>query len=199
MSQPDDLSAKIWQGYNEQGEPTVPISRDEAAQGALHGASHLWLWRKVGNELEILLQRRADNKRTWAGYYDISAAGHIDAGETPIVAQVRELREELGIQLQPEALKLLFVYRQHAVDETSGIAENEFQFVYGYQVSHAVEASADNDEVSEIKWVDLDTFNKLIGEQLEDKIVPQGHPYFHMLLAELKYQADEDHQSHPAG
>lgn len=54
---------EIWQGYDNLGNPTVGITRAEAAQGVLHGASHLWLWRKVNGDIKILLQKRASDKK----------------------------------------------------------------------------------------------------------------------------------------
>ncbi|WP_051114949.1 NUDIX hydrolase [Actinokineospora enzanensis] len=52
---------------------------------------------------KILLMRRAGS-----GYADGQlglAAGHVDRGETPTACAVREIAEELGIELDPTALK----------------------------------------------------------------------------------------------
>ncbi len=53
-----------------------------------------------------VLQRRAVHKAAFPGRLDVSAAGHLAAGETPIDG-VRELEEELGVAPHPEDLTLL--------------------------------------------------------------------------------------------
>jgi len=52
----------------------------------------------------IYIQHRAASKRLWPGRKTISASGHVDPGETFAQAAVREVREELGIELSEEDL-----------------------------------------------------------------------------------------------
>lgn len=47
----------------------------------------------------ILLQQRAEGKLTNPGKWDITAAGHIDAGETSLTTAEREVAEEVGIEV----------------------------------------------------------------------------------------------------
>jgi 8-oxo-dGTP diphosphatase len=54
-------------------------------------------------EGQVLLQRR-----TGTGYMDghwAAAAGHVEPGESVVAAAVREVREELGIELRPADLR----------------------------------------------------------------------------------------------
>lgn len=183
-------SDELWQAYDEQGRPTRGITREEANLGELHGASHLWIWRKTSHGLQFLLQKRASDKRTWPGYWDISTAGHIDVGEEPLPAMLREAHEEIGLTLQPEDLKLLFVFRQFAVDPAAGAIENEFNWVYGYQVNGDLQVQSDHEEVETTKWVDLADVQRLISGADDDQIVPQGEPYFLNLFTEIKRLAE---------
>ena len=50
---------------------------------------------------EVLLQQRSLNKSSDPGEWKLTAAGHIGAGEAPLVAAKRELKEEMGIDLEP--------------------------------------------------------------------------------------------------
>ncbi|MBN1308375.1 MAG: NUDIX domain-containing protein [Chitinispirillaceae bacterium] len=59
----------------------------------------------------LLLQKRSPFKETFPGLWDISAAGHISAGDSSRETAVRELREELGISLKSNALRFLFSVR----------------------------------------------------------------------------------------
>ena len=49
---------------------------------------------------ELLIQQRSPNKRAYPGYWDVSAAGAVRAGETGREAAMRETREELGLTLE---------------------------------------------------------------------------------------------------
>lgn len=91
---------------NELGIPTGEIiSRREAhKKGIRHRTSHLWIFRKHEGKLQVMLQKRCMDKDSFPGYYDISSAGHIPAGEDYQVSAIRELDEELGIKINAQEL-----------------------------------------------------------------------------------------------
>lgn len=126
-----------WQLYDEQGRALEGQGANKEAvfnDGILHGASHVWIWRRDSSgEIEILLQRRAANKRTWPGRYDISAAGHIDLGETPLIAALREAKEEINLDIDSNDLKLFGVHRAYMQAE-NGAIENEFQWLTAWRL-----------------------------------------------------------------
>lgn len=176
---------ELWQGYTDQGEPVVEhgLTKQVCREGALHGVAHVWLWRRSSNSVEILLQRRAPGKNTWPDFLDISAAGHIDFGETPLQAAVRETAEELSFALDRDKLRLLFVYRQNFQDESSGIIENEFQWVYGYELASNTDFNLSTREVGATMWLKIRDFKKLAtGNMQGERIVPHGDTYFANLL-----------------
>ena len=88
------------------GQPTGEIVERSIAhsEGIMHRTSHVWLLRKKNAELQILLQKRCENKDSFPGCYDISSAGHIPAGFSFEDSAVRELKEELGIDAKVEDL-----------------------------------------------------------------------------------------------
>ncbi|HEU5395140.1 MAG TPA: NUDIX domain-containing protein [Candidatus Methylomirabilis sp.] len=69
--------------------------------GLRHRSSHVFLLNSHG---ELFLQRRALTKDEDPGAWDSSAAGHLDAGESYVAGAVRELREELGVTVEPTRL-----------------------------------------------------------------------------------------------
>lgn len=91
---------------NENGEPTGEVVEREYAHlnGIWHRTSHLWLVRKKNGTIQILLQKRAKDKGSFPGCYDISSAGHIPAGVGYKASAIRELKEELGIAADESAL-----------------------------------------------------------------------------------------------
>ena len=97
------------------GEPTgEQIDRETAHKnGIRHRTSHLWVARikkkhsetATLSDVQLLLQKRSDNKDSHPGKLDISSAGHIPAGTTGYeTSAVRELKEELGIDAKEEEL-----------------------------------------------------------------------------------------------
>ena len=61
---------------------------------------------------ELLIQQRAREKTTWTNLWDISCAGHVQAGETSQEGASRELKEELGLTYDftsvPAAISISF-------------------------------------------------------------------------------------------
>ena len=75
----------------------LTIDRDTAhAEGIRHRTSHVWILRRRGGCVEILLQKRSKTKDSFPGCYDISSAGHIPAGMDFVPSALRELKEEYG-------------------------------------------------------------------------------------------------------
>ena len=80
--------------------------------GDLHGTSHVWLvrYRPSKGSADVLLQKRNADKDSFPGYYDISSAGHIPAGEDFLESVVSGLGEEVGIKAFPGGLQFLFFH-----------------------------------------------------------------------------------------
>ncbi len=84
---------------DEHGNPTgETVEREIAhAAGIRHRTSHVWILRRRESGVEVLLQKRSEQKDSYPGCYDISSAGHIPAGFGFVESALRELKEELGI------------------------------------------------------------------------------------------------------
>ena len=73
-------------------------------QGIWHRCFHCWVTgMDAAREPYLLVQRRAAAKDTWPGRLDVTAAGHLAAGEEPLDG-LRELEEELGLSPDPRRL-----------------------------------------------------------------------------------------------
>ena len=74
--------------------------------GTLHATVHIWIVRPNDKSgYDLLLQKRSECKDSNPGCWDISSAGHIEAGHGYLESALRELREELGINARPEQLR----------------------------------------------------------------------------------------------
>jgi isopentenyl-diphosphate delta-isomerase len=176
---------ELWQACLENGEliSDQGITKQQAGDGALHLAAHVWIWRKANDGIEILVQKRATDKRTWPGFFDISAAGHVDFMEPPLKTAIRETAEELGLHIRPSDIKLLFAHR---ADDTleNGIRENEFVWVYGCVIDDDHELKVDGDEVEDAMWLSESDLKRIVAGKTETKFVPHGDAYFNELFKE---------------
>ncbi len=69
---------------------------------------HIWI---VNASKGILIQKRADNKESHPGLWDISAAGHIPSGESALSAAVRECEEEVGFSFPEQSFEQVATVR----------------------------------------------------------------------------------------
>ena len=78
--------------------PLAVLSYDEVhRQGLMHRSVLVLVYNESG---KLYLQKRANNKRLYPGRWDLSATGHIEAGESREDGARRELNEELGVVAQ---------------------------------------------------------------------------------------------------
>lgn len=105
--------------YDESGAHIGTAGRSEVhACGYWHRSFHCWVTRRAGDSKLVMFQLRHGNKDTYPLHYDITAAGHLTAGET-VQDAVREIEEELGI---PTTFEMLIPLNQTSF-ESSGIAQ----------------------------------------------------------------------------
>ena len=146
---------------DERGLPTGEVvSREEAHRcGIRHRTAHVWIVRIRDGRLQILLQKRSDEKDSYPGCYDISSAGHIPAGVDFVESALRELREELGVQASPEELELCG-QRQIRFEELfhgAMFRDNQVSNIYLLWLDRDEEAFViQKEELSCVKWFDYE-------------------------------------------
>ncbi|MFR9602288.1 MAG: NUDIX domain-containing protein [Rikenellaceae bacterium] len=91
-----DNSLEIFPLVDLSGEVIGSATRAECHSGSmlLHPVVHLHLFNSRG---ELYLQRRPAWKDIQPNRWDTAVGGHMDLGETPLEALMREAREEIGI------------------------------------------------------------------------------------------------------
>lgn len=179
-----------WQVFLPNGEPDPGNGRlrsEFAMQDApICGSAHVWLVRRtISGKREVLLQKRSMSIEAWPGYYDISAAGHIDLGETPLSAAVRESKEEIGIDVDTDRLELLFVNKKlpnKFGDASSGFTE--FQWVYRCNISNDQNFVLIDGEAERLEWFAFDDLSRTDIRKTKP-LVPHSDEYFAMLTSRL--------------
>jgi isopentenyl-diphosphate Delta-isomerase len=124
--------------------------------GLWHQAAHVWIYNSKG---EVLLQKRSMDKDSHPGLWDVSAAGHVSAGESPKKAALRELYEEIGIKAKSKDLKKIFVRKKSISYPKLNWYNNEFDYVYLFKLNK-LPTKLQKEEVEAIKFVPIDIFEK---------------------------------------
>ncbi len=122
-------------------------SRDEAHRdGDWHRAFHCWIIARSSEGHRMVVQRRGPDKKLFPSCLDITAAGHYEAGED-ISGGLREIREELGIDVQEE--DLIPVGVKFDVAQVGDLVNYELDDVFLLEHSSDLQAySFDPEEVS---------------------------------------------------
>ena len=81
--------------YDKNGKKIGTIEREEGIEkGLLLKAVQIWI---INPETkQVLMQERSHKKVNVPGMIDVSASGHVQTGEVPMQAIIREGKEELG-------------------------------------------------------------------------------------------------------
>lgn len=144
--------------YDQNLNPAGEFTRSEVHErGLLHRTIRLWAVQ--GNA--AWFQKRADTKKLFPGRLDAAATGHVDPGETPLDAALRETSEELGLALSPgdavHAKDVPFPFTR-----PDGHLDNELASVYVYR-SEGTPAFRPGPEVSGLACLDLSDYADLVS------------------------------------
>lgn len=126
-------------------------------RGDWHRTVHVWVVRRTENSFEVLLQKRAAHKDSFPGCYDISSAGHMQAGEDYGYSAVRELFEELGISAEENELTLLGTHITKCDSQFYGkpFINREHSRVYLYDATgRTLQLTLQPQEVEETRWME---------------------------------------------
>lgn len=178
-----DEQIDIW---DPEGRPTgrTALKSEAHRMGWCHPTVHVWFYTGSGR---VLLQRRAFDKDTFPGLWDVSVAGHIGAGESPLDGAVREIREEIGLEVEPSDLEPIGTFK--AVHEhPGGIVDCEFHHAFLCRLqkplSHLVPQDA---EVAELKLYPLISLAEEIwGLARPGRYVPHGTEYYKHVFREIR-------------
>lgn len=146
---------------DQNGMPTGEIvSREKAhAEGIRHRTSHVWLLRTHGGKTQILLQKRCESKDSWPGCYDISSAGHIPAGVDFLPSAIRELQEELGVKVNPDALVFCGdrTICEDGVFHDRPFHDRQYSRVFALRCDlEEADFRVQKEEIDSVRWMDLE-------------------------------------------
>ena len=105
--------------YTESGQLTGKTEcRSKIHQlGLWHKTSQLWI---LNSKNELLFQFRSSSKDCFPSRWDVSSAGHIPAGDSPLDSAIRELSEELGVTANKKDIEKLFSVKEAFICQSTG-------------------------------------------------------------------------------
>ena len=100
---------EVWDLYDFEGHPlgqTHPADMP-MPEGCCHLVTSFWVVNPRG---ELLIQRRSELKQRAPGLWSVTS-GCVQAGEDSLQGCIREVREELGLEIDPGTLERIFRLR----------------------------------------------------------------------------------------
>jgi isopentenyldiphosphate isomerase len=150
--------------------PRPAVHRD----GDWHRTVHVWI---VNKKRGLLFQKRSADRESFPGTWDVSSAGHVSSGESPIHAAKKELFEELGIQPAARELHNLFSVTTSSIQHNGLFIDNEISEVFLIRKDIAIsDLTLQGSEVTEARYFPLSTLQR-IAESPEPDFAPHREEY----------------------
>ena len=146
-------------------------------EGLMYSVSHLWIYNFKG---EILLQHRCKEKKLFPNKWDISVAGAVDSGETPVQAAIREAKEEIGLVITENELKEAFTFYENYPYGEMKI--NELAHVFLYEYNGSIDfLKLQKEEVDKVKFFSKKELEIIIKEKNEEHLIWTNESFIRVL------------------
>jgi isopentenyldiphosphate isomerase len=125
------MPEEIFDVVNERDKVIDRQPRNEVHRlGLKHRAVHVLVFNSRG---ETFLQKRSMNKDREPGKWDSSTSGHVDSGEDYDACAIRELREEIGLDVNPGAVATRASPPLQKLFKIAACPETDAEFVWVYR------------------------------------------------------------------
>lgn len=134
----------------------------------------------INDKKQILLEKRSSNKRYSPNKWGL-CAGHVDSGESLKQAALRELKEEVGIDLKESDL-ISFGNPEKLIDKTNS---HFTHFYYSICNKEEKEFTIQEEELSEVRWFNFNEVIDLIKSDNNSTTFNEKRIYLFELLEDL--------------
>ncbi|CEA02062.1 Isopentenyl-diphosphate Delta-isomerase [Jeotgalicoccus saudimassiliensis] len=183
--------------FDAQGNLTGTASRTSAHQlGLWHETFHCWFVSKERGRKYVHFQLRSPDKKDFPNQLDITAAGHLSSDED-VNDGVREIKEELGIELTPDDLTYTGTVRDEIIIGNFIDKELCHVFLYNIPENTVPDYVFMDNEVSGVFKIELSAFEELWSEEADSitvndiqisktDFVPHENSYINAVIASIK-------------
>lgn len=161
------MSKEYFDILDENGNKTgqTKLRSEVHRDGDWHKAVNIWI---INDKGDILLQRRCATKDSNPNMLDISSAGHLTAGDDSLSGAIRELKEELNIDIEPNELQFIKTIKRSS-KYTSTFINNEFDDLYILRTTKSIDdMKYQDEEISEIFYVPYKEFKSMVNNRQPD-------------------------------
>ena len=153
-------------------------------KGLCHATVHIWFYSNKG---KILLQQGAASKAIYPLLWDVSVAGHVNAGESLLAGAIREVKEEIGLIILENDLKKIGVVKSFK-SYNSGIIDNEFHNIFISELKEDIEnLILQKEEVEALKTVSILRFEELLeNSEHNSHFINSNKEYYVFVLKKIK-------------
>lgn len=153
-------------------------------KGYYHNTAHVWFYTQAG---QILLAQRAASKTIYPLLWDVSVAGHVDAGETIEQAAIRETQEEIGLSISKSELHKIGVFPCFQ-NYDNGMVDNEFHHTFLVELKVPLKnLKPQPEEVEALKLVTFETYKSLLANSdTNSYFVASNRDYYLVVLEFIK-------------
>lgn len=103
---------------------------------------------------EILIEKRSGTKDLYPNCWDISVGGHVDFGKSYEETAVREVKEEMGLEISEEDL----IFRGEVLVRLP--RSKEYFHVYEYRLKRKDKIVSAETEIAETRWMAMNEIKK---------------------------------------
>lgn len=162
---------ELWDLYTKYREKTGKVHKrgEPIPEGFYHLVVHVWIRNKKG---EYLLSQRAANRPTYPLLWEC-VGGSVLKGENSVEGAIREVKEEVGITLNPSKGTKLFTKIRGVIDGQS-FGDIMDVWLFAYNGACQLE-KATTDEVAACRWATADEIKRVYEE---GKLVPTLDYFF---------------------
>ena len=154
--------AEIWDLYNEKKEI---IGKDHVRGEQLpidgyHLVVHVWIRNSKG---KYLISQRSVNRPTYPLMWEC-VGGSVVKGEDSLQGAIREAKEEVGVDLEPDKGQVLFTKVRKIIE---GKIINDIVDVWLFDYDGVVDLNnATTDEVAQVAWMDREQIKELFEQKM---------------------------------
>lgn len=161
------------------------LKSEAHAKGWFHPCVHIWFYTPHGS---VLVQQRGALKETYPLLWDVSVAGHMEAGESAEDAALREVAEEIGLHIKASDLQKVGVFKSYKV-HSEALIDAEFLNTFIHPLSVSVEALVPQaSEVAALKLISMQEFTTALHEPGAARHVPHDEIYIRNVLEMIRKQ-----------
>lgn len=134
----------------------------------------------INNKKQVLLQKRSANKRFNPNKWGL-CAGHVDSKESLENASLRELKEEIGIDISIKDLEILS-------EKELTLKNSNSHITYFYYIKSDLNESdfiIQTEELSEVKWFDISEVIDMINKEDQSIVFKKERLHLFELLKNL--------------